>query len=146
MPVEIVHTSNSLHQESVVALLSAASRVRCRVVRLLQTQGVSPSQYNVLRILRGSQDGLATMEIAARLVDREPGITRLIDGLLARGHVERIPSSVDRRRVDCRITALGLDVLRQFDTPVEELDREMLCNLSGSDLRKLTRLLDQIAT
>jgi len=77
-------------------------------------------------------------------LDEEPGITRLIDGVERMGFLVRARSVDDRRRVDCRITKAGLQVLQHLDGPVDELDRKMLHKLTRAEVRELTRLMDSI--
>ena len=134
----------SPQQKAVVGVLRAASVIRRHVVRVLQGHGLTPSQYNVLRILRGAPAGLPTMEIAAGLLDEEPGITRLIDALEGRGFLERIRSSTDRRRIDCRITRHGLGLLGELDGPIDALDRQLLGRLSRTQVSELLRLTGAI--
>ena len=144
MPLKTGSPRISAHQETVVAVLRAAGVIRREVVKLLQVHRLSPSQYNVLRILRGSPDGLATMEIASRLIDEDPAITRLIDGVEKMELVERVRSPLDRRRIDCRLTEKGRELLGQLDGPLDQLDQRLLRGLAKKELRQLTELLSRI--
>lgn len=134
----------SHHQTAVVAILRASAVIGRRVGGVLGGYGLTPSQYNVLRIVRGSPDGLATMEIRSRLLDQEPGITRLIDGLERMGFLKRVRSQDDRRRIDCKITAAGSKVLGSLDEPIDTLDRAVLRRLSISEMKQLNSLLSCI--
>jgi len=109
--------------------------------RILKNEDLSPTQYNVLRILRGSPDGLPCGEIANRMITRDPDITRLLDRLEKRGLISRWRESKDRRVVLGRITPNGLKLLTRLDQPVEEAHRKQLGHLGKDRLRALTELL-----
>ena len=135
----------SREQRALVAVMSAAARLRRQAAGIVDTEGLSSSQYNVLRILRGAGDALPTMEIRERMMDREPSITRLLDRLVERGLVVRTPSEKDRRRVDCHITAAGLELLERLDGPVDAMDRRLMRGFSPSELDALSVLMDRVA-
>src|SRR6185295_1446948 len=104
----------SQSQQVVVALLRTADLVRRGLGRVLEPFDLTPQQYNVLRILRGAGErGLPTLEIAVRMIEEAPGITRLIDRLETKHLVSRERCKTDRRRVWCRITRDGLGLLAQ---------------------------------
>jgi MarR family transcriptional regulator, organic hydroperoxide resistance regulator len=131
-------------QEAAVSLLRTADLVRRSVAAVVEPHGLTPQQYNVLRILRGAgADGLPTLEIAERMVEQTPGITRLIDRLELKQLVSRERSATDRRQVFCRITAQGLSLLTALDAPVVEAEREALGVLSDGELTQLLSLLDR---
>ena len=109
--------------------------------RILKNEDLSPTQYNVLRILRGSPDGLPCGEIANRMITRDPDITRLLDRLEKRGLISRWRESKDRRVVRARITPNGLKLLTRLDQPVEEAHRKQLGHLGKDRLRALAELL-----
>jgi len=109
--------------------------------RILKNEDLSPTQYNVLRILRGSPDGLPCGEIANRMITRDPDITRLLDRLEKRGLISRWRESKDRRVVLARITPNGLKLLTRLDQPVEEAHRKQLGHLGKDRLRALAELL-----
>src|SRR5204863_9342501 len=91
-------------QEAVVGLLRSTDRVRRARAGVVEPRGITLQQYNVLRILRGARPrGLPTLEIAARMVEHAPGITRLLDRLEAKTLVRRQRPAGDRRQVVCRI-------------------------------------------
>jgi DNA-binding MarR family transcriptional regulator len=110
---------------------------------MLKAHGLSPTQYNALRILRGAGDeGRACSEIAERMINRDPDITRLVDRLERRGLVVRSREGRDRRVITTRITPAGLELLRALDGPVEEFNRKMLGSLGEQQLQTLIRLLE----
>ncbi len=133
-------------QEAVVALLLAAEVVRNRFAELLAGhQAITLQQYNVLRILRGAgAAGLPTLEIVERMIEKTPGITRLIDRLTAKKLVERYRLDDDRRQVFCRITARGEALLAELDPPIDVLDGEVLACLRPAELAELIALLERV--
>ncbi|HVG24768.1 MAG TPA: MarR family transcriptional regulator [Thermoanaerobaculia bacterium] len=131
-------------QEAAVALLRTADLVRRSMMAVVEPHGLTPQQYNVLRILRGAgPDGLPTLEIAERMVEQTPGITRLIDRLELKQLVARERSVTDRRQVFCRITPNGLSLLARLDAPLAEAEAEALGVLSERQLAQLLALLDR---
>ena len=112
-----------------------------RIAPVLKTEDLSGTQYNVLRILRGSPDGLPCGEIANRMITRDPDITRLLDRMEKRDLILRWRETKDRRVVMARITASGLKVLSRLDEPVEEAHRKQLGHLGKDRLRALAELL-----
>jgi DNA-binding MarR family transcriptional regulator len=133
-------------QEAAIALMLAAEAIQWPATDLLTKQGdLTPQQYNVLRILRGAGDaGLPTLDIAGRMIQRTPGITRLIDRLESKKLVQRERSDEDRRQVVCRITRPGRELLARLDAPVERLEAESLGQLSAAEVKALLRLLERI--
>ena len=132
-------------QEVLVALLRTADVVRRAISRVLEPYDITPQQYNVLRILRGAgEQGLPTLEIADRMIEQAPGVTRLLDRLEAKGWVRRQRCPEDRRQVLCWLTPAGLDLVTQLDEPVESADAEAVAELSPEDQDHLLRLLDAV--
>src|SRR5271166_2787894 len=111
------------------------------LVRVLKTEDLSSTQYNVLRILRGSPEGLPCGEIASRMITRDPDITRLLDRLEKRGLISRCRETKDRRMVMARITPEGLKLLGRLDVPVQVAHRKQLGHLGRERLAALTELL-----
>jgi DNA-binding MarR family transcriptional regulator len=135
----------SLFHEGTVALMRTADAVRRVHAAAIEPAGVTVQQYNVLRILRGAgKDGLPTLEIAARMIEQTPGITRLLDKLEAAGFVRRERRARDRRQVLCYITPAGLDVLRGLDGPVDRADQAALDALDRKEIQQLLDLLNRI--
>lgn len=132
-------------EESSVALLRTADVIRGEIERVLGEHGVTLQQYNVLRILKGSHpEPIATLEIADRMIERAPGITRLLDRLEAAGQVRRERCKEDRRRVLCHITDAGLATLEQTTEPVRAAQRRRASRLSQGDLARLLELLERL--
>jgi len=129
--------------EAVVALLRTADLLRRQVAAVVEPLGITHQQYNVLRILRGSHpEPLPTLEIAARMIEQTPGITRLLDRLEEKGLVERARGSTDRRCVYCRITDRGRQLVAGLDEPVHELAVEAFGRLGAERATDLISLLD----
>ncbi len=134
---------SKLEDEALVALQRTADRLHGCLSEMLRAHGLSPTQYNALRILRGAGDeGRACSEIAERMINRDPDITRLVDRLERRGLVERSREDRDRRVVTTRITAAGLELLESLDQPIEDFNRRMLGPLGEEQLRMLIQLLE----
>ncbi len=136
-------TRRSPEDEAYLNLLRTADHLLRGVEKLLKPAGLTPSQYNVLRILRGAgPEGLACGEIAARMLTRDPDMTRLLDRLDKRSLVSRVRNARDRRVVVTRITTLGLKLLASLDEPVEELHKKQLQHLGRERLKQLSALLE----
>jgi DNA-binding MarR family transcriptional regulator len=107
--------------EALVALMRTATLIRRAIAQRVEPYGISPAQYNVLRILRGAgPDGLPTLAVRDRLIEEAPGITRLIDKLEEAGYVRRERTGSDRRVVHCVIIDKGLKLLDAMDTLIKE--------------------------
>ena len=132
----------SLQEEAFLALQRTADQLQGRVAEMLKPYGLSPTQYNALRILRGAGDsGLACSEIGERMINRDPDITRLLDRLQRRGLVRRARDRQDRRVIMAHITAAGSKLLKDLDRPVEEFQQRLLGGLRQQQLKDLVRLL-----
>ncbi len=137
----------SVGAEAAVGLLIAADVLRRSWTELVEQGGVTRQQYNVLRILRGAgEKGWPTREIAARLIEKSPGITRFVDQLEARGLIERRRSTSDRRQVFCMITQSGLELLGKLDQPVDEWEEWSLSILKEKELKQLIDFLEGICS
>ncbi|MDH3206370.1 MAG: MarR family transcriptional regulator [Gemmatimonadota bacterium] len=135
----------SRSQEAYVALLRTADDSRRYISNVLEPEGVTLQQYNVLRILRGAgKSGVATLAIAERMLERTPGVTRLIDRMERKGWVERSRCTEDRRRVWCKITESGLSLLEKLDRPVSDVDDAFGDVLDEDELGTLVGYLDRL--
>ena len=133
---------SSLHQEAHLSVVRTTSVLTDRVEDLLKPYGISGTQYNVLRILRGAgDDGLCRNELRDRMLTRMPDMTRLLDRMEEAGLVTRTRERDDRRMVLTRISARGRDLLARLDEPMNELHRSQLARLSKAQLRTLIDLL-----
>ena len=134
----------SRRHEATLGLLKTTDLLRQRGSKILEPFGVTDQQYNVLRILRGAgAKGLPTLEIADRMIERAPGITRLIDRLEKKKLVARKRCATDRCQVFCLLAPAGGRLLASMDGPVSAMDA-FLRALGDSDVDTLIRLLDAI--
>ena len=133
--------ADCLEEATFLELLRTTDMLSRGLVRVLKAEDLSPTQYNVLRILRGSPDGLTCGEIASRMITRDPDITRLLDRLEKRSLISRRRETKDRRMVMVSITLEGLKLLGRLDEPVQEGHRKQLRHLGRERLRALTDLL-----
>jgi DNA-binding MarR family transcriptional regulator len=138
-------TFRSREQQATLGLLRTADAMKRSLAQVIEPHGITPQQYNVLRILRGAgPDGLPTLSIGERMIEQTPGVTRLVDRLERKGLVARTPCPKDRRRVFCRITEKGLDLLKELDDPVNRWDAQAVAVLPPSELDSLITLLDRV--
>ena len=137
------HPFDSLEQEAVLNLLRTGDWIDNRLNRLFRKYGLTGSQYNVLRILRGEGRPLPCLEIANRTIQIVPAITGLIDRLEGQGMVARRRSTEDGRVVLVEITTKALAVLRQVDGPLGRLHGVLVGHLSREELGELVRLAEK---
>jgi len=134
-------------QEQLVLNLMLTTRVveESWTQYLKRAEGISPSQYNILRILRGARPKAARIsEIADRMVTRDPDVTRLVDRLIKQGLARRERGSDDRRVVLVEITAAGLALLARLDGPAGEATEAAMAGLKPQQLRTLDTLLNEV--
>lgn len=133
---------SSLEQEAFLSLGRTWSLLDHGMAEMLKAHGITPTQYNVLRILRGSgEEGLCRADIISRMIARVPDATRLLDRMEAAGLVERERSMADRRFVTTRITENGLRLLEKLDQPIIDLHERQFSALSEAALERLIELL-----
>lgn len=136
----------SRRQETFLCLLLTAEATRWPLLDLLADhEELTPQQYNVLRILRGAgDDGLPTLEIGTRMLERTPGVTRLIDRMETKALVTRRRDGDDRRQVICRITDRGLALLKKLDKPIDTLEDHAMAALDDAEVETLLPLLNKV--
>jgi MarR family transcriptional regulator, organic hydroperoxide resistance regulator len=135
----------SREQEAYLSLLRTADALQVRVEAQLKNFGLTGTQYNALRILRGAGPaGLPCREIGERMITHDPDITRLLNRLEDRGLVERTRNKQDRRVIYGKITATGLRLLREMDGPIDKYGREMLRHVGQDKLTQLITLLELV--
>jgi DNA-binding MarR family transcriptional regulator len=135
---------DSSEQEAALSVLRTADQLQIRFARLFREHGLTPSQYNILRILRGEGKPLPILEIASRTITVVPGITGLIDRLEDAGLVNRLRCERDRRVVYVALTDRGLDTIAELDAPLDTLHRQLLGHLSAVELKQLIGLLEKV--
>lgn len=131
--------------EALVALMRTTDLVKRRLAVLVEPHDLTLQQFNVLRILRGGgADGVPTLEVAARMIEQTPGITRLMDRLEAKDLVKRQRCPKDRRQHLCWITAKGTTLLKTLDAPMLAAGERSLHALGHRDRLAFIRLLEAI--
>ena len=138
------HPFESPEQEAALNLFRTNDQLQIHFARLFREHGLTPSQYNVLRILPGEGKPLPILEIASRTVTVVPGITGLIDRLEQAGFVSRERCARDRRVIYVALTDKGSQVLASLDEPVLALHRRSMGHLSQAELKELSRLLEKV--
>jgi DNA-binding MarR family transcriptional regulator len=141
-------TSESTDQrnnQTVLSLLKATDRVQRHFTEILRSRGLTVQQYNALRILRGAgPKGLPTLEIGERLIEKTPGISRLVQRLVKQGLVRQARCGEDGRRMLCTLTPQALDLLAQLDDPITRGDAECLVGLTAEERQLLLDLTSRI--
>jgi len=128
-----------------LGLQCAADRLLRDAEALFKSAGLTAPQYNVLRILRGARgEGLASCEISARMISREPDIARLLDRLAARDLVTRERLENDRRVVKTRISEKGLELLASLDPAVRTLHERQFAALTQAERASLGEILSRL--
>jgi DNA-binding MarR family transcriptional regulator len=131
-------------EEAFVNVQRTADALLQGLAETLKPAGLSATQYNVLRILRGAEPkGLACREIGERMVTRDPDVTRLLDRLEDRGLVTRTRDRGDRRVITTRITDDGLRILGELEAPIADMHTRQLGHLGAARLRTLIDLLER---
>lgn len=132
----------NLREEVTVNLRRSAAAWEVTVDRMLEAYGITVTQYNVLRILRGAgADGLCRGEIRDRLVNRMPDATRLLDRMEDGGLITRKRSDVDRRMVNTALTERGRTLVDELDGPITDIHARNLNHMTDEQLRTLNELL-----
>lgn len=131
-------------QEATINLVRTNDQIQIRFTRLFRDYGLTPAQYNVLRILRGEGQPLPILEIASRTVTVVPGITGLIDRLQRAGLVQRQRCEQDRRVIYVALTGKAAKLLSELDAPLLDLHKKLLGHLSKAELSELSRLLEKV--
>ena len=135
---------DSLEQEAMLNLARTHDVLAGEIaVAVFKPSGLSPAQYNVLRILRGAGEHLACNEIASRMIARDPDMTRLLDRLEKRKLVSRCRQEADRRVVAVRITDAGLKLLAELDPKILAAHRKQLAHMNERELKQLIALLEK---
>ncbi len=129
-------------QKAMLNVLFTANWFKSMQNELFRPHGISPQQYNILRILRGARGRMNMQNVKGRMVERAPNATRLTDKLIAKGLVHRERCEEDRRVVYVRISEQGLELLARLDGENKVLYQRMLKNISDADAAELNRILD----
>jgi len=134
-----------LEEEAHLSIVRTAAQLEHAIAQMLKPYGLTQTQYNVLRILRGAgPGGLCRNEVGARLLRQVPDVTRLLDRMTELRLIGRQRSDSDRRLVRTYITPKGLEVLAMLDEPVREFHRGALKQISQAKLRGLIDVLAEV--
>lgn len=134
----------TLRQEAQLNIERTANVLRDQFEQMLKPYGITGTQYNVLRILRGAEPGgLCRNEVSERLLNRMPDATRLLDRMEEAGLVTRERSQSDRRQVFTHITQQGRDLVDSLDAAADEQHEKTLGHMNEAQLKSLIKLLTQ---
>ena len=137
----------SLEQEVYLSILRTASELSHAVDQVFRPFDITPSQYNVLRILQGAgTDGLCRNEISERMVTATPDMTRLLDRMEKAGWVTRERAEEDRRQVSTHITKSGMELLARLEKPTGDFVMSLFTGATTRDLKTVLKVNDQIRT
>lgn len=132
------------YQKAVVNLIFTSNWMREKTSGIIEAEGITPQQFNILRILRGSHPmPLSTLQIRERMLDKMSDTSRIVDRLIAKGLVKKYICKRDRRLVDVIIAEKGMKMLERLDKRQDEMDA-ILGNLTEKEASSLSRLLDKI--
>lgn len=140
------HGFASPEQEALLNILRTNDQFQNRFGRLFREFGLTASQYNVLRILRGEGTPMPSLEVAERMIQVVPAITGLIDRLEKQELVKRDRCTEDRRVVYVEVTKKALGLLKKMDKPVSDLHKQLMGHLTRTELKELSRLLEKSRT
>jgi DNA-binding MarR family transcriptional regulator len=134
----------NVHQKASINLIYTLGWMRDRTRHIFETEDITPQQFNILRILRGSfPQPLSTLQIRERMLEKMSDTSRIVDRLITKGLVKKLTCKKDRRLVDVIISDKGRKLLERLDTRQDEIDA-VLGNLSEKDANLLSDLLDKI--
>lgn len=137
-------TFRNPHQKAAINLIYTIGWMRDKTKCFFEAEDITPQQFNILRILRGSfPQPLSTLQIRERMLEKMSDTSRIVDRLIAKGLVKKVTCKNDRRLVDVIITDKGKKLLERLDTKQDEMDG-VLGNLSEKDANILSDLLDKI--
>lgn len=133
----------SIYQKLSINLIFSTNWITEKIKNILQEEDITPQQYNILRILRGSKKPLSTLQIRERMLDKMSDTSRIVERLVKKELVEKKTSNIDKRLVDVSIAEPGLEILKRLDQKNDELDA-ILQNLSPEEAAGLSDLLDKM--
>lgn len=138
-------TSLPLEDQLFVTILKTADSLSQEAEQVIRTSGLTATQYNVLRILRGAEpDGLLCRGIAERMISRDPDMTRLLDRMEKHDWITRERQKDDRRVIKARITPAGMKLLQSLDQPIHDLHKKQFRHMSAARQKLLLELLSEV--
>jgi DNA-binding MarR family transcriptional regulator len=135
---------DSIQQEAMLAIMRTSDLLENRLARLLRDHGLTLSQYNVLRILRGEGKPMPCLEVAERMIQVAPAITRVVEQLLKLDLISKTQSSEDRRVFTIELNSAAKRRLKKLDTPILDLHKALLSNVSKTDMKGLIQVLESV--
>jgi len=130
-------------QKALINLIFTHNWMMERMKKMFGQEDLTPQQFNILRILRGADEPLSTLQIRQRMLDKMSDTSRIVDRLVAKGLVKKNTCKVDKRLVDVVITPKGKKLLEKFDEMEDDMDA-IIGNLSEEDAKNLNLILDKI--
>jgi DNA-binding MarR family transcriptional regulator len=133
----------SEHQKGVINIIYTYNWTRERLQEIFDKENLTPQQFNILRILRGSQAPISTLQIRERMLDKMSDTSRIVDRLIIKGLAKKVINKSDKRLVDVSISEKGKKVLQKmdkFESDIEGITK----NLSVNEAKTLNKLLDKI--
>lgn len=131
-------------QKAMLNIIFTSGWINEQIKNALMPEDITPQQYNILRILRGSSpQPLSTLQIRERMLDRMSDTSRIVDRLIGKGLVKKTICAKDRRLVDVIITDKGQSLLKKLDLQMNHMD-DILANLSDKESQTLSNLLDKL--
>ena len=128
MSINIIYTANWLNE---------------KMGQILATEDITQQQYNILRILRGSECPLSTLKIRERMLDKMSDTSRIVDRLIVKGLVEKTACIKDKRLVDITISKKGLQLLEKLDSLNEQID-SILKGVTEKEAQAMNQILDKL--
>ena len=128
MGINIIYTANWLNE---------------KMGQILATEDITQQQYNILRILRGSECPLSTLKIRERMLDKMSDTSRIVDRLIVKGLVEKTACIKDKRLVDITVSKKGLQLLEKLDSLNEHID-SILKGVNEKEAQAMNQILDKL--
>jgi len=132
----------SLEQEAMLSILRTSDLLENRLARLLREYELTPSQYNAMRIMCGEGQPMPCLEVANRMIQVAPAITRVVEQLVTRGLAVKEQSGGDRRVFLVELTGTGKRLLKKLDAPISQLHQSLLGHVPNTELTKLIATLE----
>ncbi len=126
------------------SIVFTGSWVRNRFAEFIKPYGLSPQQFNILRILRGANDWISMQEVRNRMVEKSPNATRLCDKLVEKKLLERLRSEEDRRVVHLKILEKGLQLLKRIDDEDDGSHNKFIENVTEEEAQMVSSILDKL--
>jgi DNA-binding MarR family transcriptional regulator len=141
LSIDINSTFKNDKQKALINILYTANWINSFQNEFFKSYGISPQQYNILKILNGAGQPLKVQTIKDRMIERSPNATRLMDKLCAKNLIERIPCENDRRVVHIKITSNGKALLRSISS---EFYETLVEKINNAEAQKLNEILDKM--